>query len=122
MPEITRSRHIHGPCPPRARQLPRPGPHRVQYFLHPSQLVVHRAHARLKDPEPPLHGAEPRIHAVKTVLDACEAHFDSLKPLLDADGAIVYFILAADERVELIVRANGECALGIAREANEDVV
>ena len=48
--------------------------------------------------------------------------YELLEPLLDAERAVVCFVLAPDERVELVVRADCERAFGVAREAYEHIV
>ena len=68
------------------------------------------------------HPTKPRVHALEAVLYACEAGLELLQSLLDAERAVVHFILAADERMELVVRAHSQGALGIALEADEDII
>ena len=68
------------------------------------------------------HPTKPRLHALEAVLHACEASLKLLQALLDTERTVMHFILAADKRMELVVRAHSQGALGIALDADEDII
>ena len=68
------------------------------------------------------HPTKPRLHALEAVLHACEAGLELLQSLLDAERAVVHFILAANKRMELMVRSDSQGTLGIALNADEDII
>ena len=100
----------------------RPHKHDAQHIFDPRQLVVHREDALLQRGEPALHAAELCLHGVEPMFHVREALLHELKTLLKAEGTEVDLILAADEGVQLVMRANGERTFGVAFQTDENVV